>query len=348
MAGLVFAIALVFGAFTASAPAVPQAAPRSTSPPTIEGEFREGQTLRAGNGIWANNPTSFTYQWQRCDSTGLTNCRNIQGATNQRYELRQADVGRTMRVLVTARNADGSTTANSTQSEVVAEDAAPRNTALPTITGTPTVGEELTATRGTWSGAPDSYRFQWLRCDTAGNNCTNVAGATSRTYGVRSADVGRTLRVRVTATNNRGAASATSAPTAVIRSGGATPPPATGNAVNIAAVTLPNRLVITGVAFEPRVLSSTAPFVARFRVTERSGRPVSGALVYAIALPYGLIRPAGEVQTGADGWASIVFRPTANLPRSGSIQMFVRARKPGDSLLGGVSTRRLVQVLVRR
>ena len=137
MAGLVFAIAPVFGAFTASAPAVPQAAPRSTSPPTIEGEFREGQTLRAGNGIWANNPTSFTYQWQRCDSTGLTNCRNIQGATNQRYELRQADVGRTMRVLVTARNADGSTTANSTQSEVVAEDAAPRNTALPTITGTP-------------------------------------------------------------------------------------------------------------------------------------------------------------------------------------------------------------------
>ena len=51
--------------------------------------------------------------------------------------------------------------------------------------------------------------------------------------------------------------------------------------------------------------------------------------------------------TGGDGWATLTLSPTAKLPRQSSIVIFVRARKPGDSLLAGVSTRRLVQVTVR-
>ncbi len=96
------------------------------------------------------------------------------------------------------------------------------------------------------------------------------------------------------------------------------------------------------------MLRSRDPFVARFEVTESKNRTVSGALVYAIALPYGLVGNAAEVTTAADGTASITFTPTRLLPKKGSIQFFVRVRKPGEDPLAGISNRRLVQVLVRR
>jgi hypothetical protein len=96
-------------------------------------------------------------------------------------------------------------------------------------------------------------------------------------------------------------------------------------------------------------VTSRAPFTARFRVTDTRGYAVRDALVYIVTLPYGLTSPAGEVRTDTAGYATIVVRPTAALSlRRGSIVMFVRARKEGDSLLVGVSTRRLVQVLVGR
>jgi len=180
------------------------AAPQTTSPPTLEGgPYRQGTTIRAGNGLWANNPTSFSYRWQRCDAAGI-GCGNIGGATANTYRLAQADVGRTVRVLVTARNADGASTANSKPGPVVADNTAPSATAPPTISGSAAVGEELTANDGTWTGAPDRYAYQWQQCDAAGSACAAVAGATGKIYGVRSADQGRTLRVAVTAVNPKG------------------------------------------------------------------------------------------------------------------------------------------------
>src|SRR4051812_16335448 len=78
---------------------------------------------------------------------------------------------------------------------------APTNTAAPTISGTPTVGQTLTASPGSWtSDTTPTYAYQWQRCDSAGNNCAAVTGATAQTYVVQSADVGKTLRVTVTAT----------------------------------------------------------------------------------------------------------------------------------------------------
>ena len=94
------------------------AAPRSTSPPTVEGTYRQGSTLTTSNGLWANDPTSFTYRWQRCDSNGA-NCALIAGETGRRYRLVDADVGRTIVSLVTARNADGNDTANSRPTPVI-------------------------------------------------------------------------------------------------------------------------------------------------------------------------------------------------------------------------------------
>jgi hypothetical protein len=94
----------------------------------------------------------------------------------------------------------------------------PVNTSPPIISGTPQDGQTLTASTGSWSGTqPITYGYQWQRCDSGGANCVAIAGATGPTYLATSADVGRTLRVVVTATNSAGSASATSAATTVVQ-----------------------------------------------------------------------------------------------------------------------------------
>src|SRR5205823_1056341 len=78
--------------------------PSNTSPPTITGTAQQGQTLTEAHRSWANEPTSYAYQWQQCDSAGA-NCSAITGATSQTYVLVAEDVGRTIRVQETASNA---------------------------------------------------------------------------------------------------------------------------------------------------------------------------------------------------------------------------------------------------
>lgn len=321
------------------------AAPRTTSPPTLDGTFRQGSTITTSNGTWDNNPTAFTYRWQRCDTSG-NNCKNIGGATSNRYRLVKADVGQTVRSLVTARNADGSSTANSRQSPVVADNTAPNNTSAPTISGTARVGEQLTANEGTWTGAPDRYAYQWQQCDSAGSGCGAIAGATGKIYGVRSADLGRTIRVAVTAVNPRGRTTATSNNTAVVRaaSGGGT-----GPAIPVSSVSLPDRLVISAVSFSPTAIRNrTTTMTLKVRVSDTRGRLVSGALVLASGIPFGKVTTMPETQTDSNGIATLTFRPTARLPiqRNTAVQFFLRARKPGDNVLAGVSSRRLVQVRI--
>ena len=200
-------------AFTAAGFAATAAAPVNTSPPAISGTAQVGQTLTAGNGTWSNAPTSFAYQWLRCNGGG-NSCDSVANGTQQTYTLVSADAGSTMRVRVTATNADGSGSAQSEQTAVVApvtSSAAPKNTAPPTIAGTAKVGQTLTANEGTWSGNPTGYAFQWQRCNADVVVCSNVVGATAKTYLVRIADLGYRLRVRVTARNDKGNATVNSA-----------------------------------------------------------------------------------------------------------------------------------------
>lgn len=82
------------------------AAPSNTGRPSITGATTDGQTLHEVNGSWTSNPTSFTYQWQRCDFAG-NNCNAIPGATGQTYTLTDTDLGDTIRVQESATNALG-------------------------------------------------------------------------------------------------------------------------------------------------------------------------------------------------------------------------------------------------
>jgi hypothetical protein len=94
------------------------AVPNNTSRPTISGDPRVGETLTANDGTWSNNPTSFDYQWQRCDVDAIV-CGNVPGATGKTYGVRAADVGFRVRVQVTARNASGAGVATSAASGII-------------------------------------------------------------------------------------------------------------------------------------------------------------------------------------------------------------------------------------
>lgn len=90
--------------------------------------------------------------------------------------------------------------------EVVAQEVAPTNLNLPTISGDPVVGQTLTVSAGGWSGNPvPTLAYQWKRDDAA------ISGATTNEYTLVEADEGAVITVTVTATNTEGTASATSA-----------------------------------------------------------------------------------------------------------------------------------------
>src|SRR3954470_13629029 len=94
---------------------------------------------------------------------------------------------------------------------------APVNNAVPTIAGDATVGASLTADSGQWDGDPTiTFLYQWLSCDEAGQNCTDIQGATDIAHDVTSDDIGFTIVVQVTASNDAGSAMADSAPTSVV------------------------------------------------------------------------------------------------------------------------------------
>lgn len=223
---VIVALALTCVAAGLLASSASAAAPVNNTVPTITGTPQQGKTLTASNGTWSNSPNSFSYRWQRCAADG-TGCGNIDNAVSKTYLLKEADVDRTIRVVVTASNSDGQTSANSKTTDIISATTAPKNTALPKVAGTPQPGEELTADPGTWTGGASSYAFQWQRCNTTGGACVDVTGATGRSYGVRAVDIGSTLRISVTAKNLAGSTTANSDATAIVRAASAPPPPTT-------------------------------------------------------------------------------------------------------------------------
>jgi hypothetical protein len=361
--------------------------PVNSSPPTVSGIAQEGKTLTEAHGSWTNEPTSFAYQWQQCDSSGGS-CHALVGATAKTYVPGAADVGHALRVQEIARNAGGSSepatsaatapvtaqgatatfgktsvgtlrdggmfanykivhvatlaaagavtklslyavpgikspaaqslkaviyadsggspgalvatgvevvyqgnvngsgwfdlpfaspvslapdsywlgfitggetegvgylydsvsgsrayntnayssgpsdpfgaaTKDSEQASIYATysptgGSAPENTAPPSISGIAQQGQVLTASPGTWTNNPTSYAYAWQRCNSSGINCTSISGAIAGTYTPTEADIGSTLRVAVTASNQAGTSKpARSAATEVVTAAGA-------------------------------------------------------------------------------------------------------------------------------
>jgi len=196
--------------------------------PTISGSLTIGSTLSAttggvGGGL-GSAPVSYTFVWERCDSTGNT-CAPIFGAVGPSYVLTTLDAGHTLRVVVTATNSGGSAVGTSLATEVIGG-LTPVNQTIPVIAGVPVIGAKLIATSGIWSGGSGlTYSYQWKRCDPAGANCLAIPAATTSGYTVTSDDAGYALLVTVTATNSYGIVGADSLPTVIVGAKPALPSP---------------------------------------------------------------------------------------------------------------------------
>jgi hypothetical protein len=189
-------------------------APTNTVPPGISGLAVEGETLKASTGSWTHSPTSYAYRWQDCNALG-EGCLSVNGANASSYGLTASDRDSTVRVVVTASNAGGQNEAASAATGTVVPPA-PANTVPPAIDGSAVEGETLEADTGMWTENPTSFAYQWLDCDTAGEACSNVTGATAESYKLGSDDVGHELRVVVTASNAGGHNEARSPATSVV------------------------------------------------------------------------------------------------------------------------------------
>jgi hypothetical protein len=95
--------------------------------------------------------------------------------------------------------------------------APPQLTKAPQISGHANVGRRLFASHGSWTGRPNGYRYQWLRCDAHGRSCSRIRSATQAKYRVLHRDSGHRLRIRVTAVNAAGSRPAISRPTAHVQ-----------------------------------------------------------------------------------------------------------------------------------
>jgi len=221
-----------------------------------------------------------------------------------------------MVALVTATNSAGTTgPVNSKPSDLVSAAAAPVFKTAPTVVGKAQVGEALVAKVGTFTGGiPTKYALQWQSCDKTGANCTNISGATSESYGVRSADVDHTLRVQVNASNDYGKATQTSEHTAVVQT---IPQP-----VTVTTTITANRAVTT--CCQAVKLSGTIS-------THKAGQVVMilGREVDALAA-----EPVASATTDANGdWTAILrpsvkttFRAQAGTEPSAGVTINVRPR----------------------
>ncbi len=187
------------GSTSAASPVVIKGNFSTTTAVAINGTPTVGTATTITNGVYAPTATTTSHQWELCDSSGAS-CSNIGSATGSTYTPVSSQIGLTLRVVETATRA-GYNNGSSTSSAVVVKGIFATTTAV-AINGTPTVGTKSTITGGTYSPTPSGRSYQWKRCDSTGNTCVAISGATYSTYTPVAADVGKTLRVVETVTKS--------------------------------------------------------------------------------------------------------------------------------------------------
>jgi serine protease AprX len=191
-------------------------APANTELPSIAGTAQVGATLSASEGEWVGAAQlDFLFQWQRCTPEGLA-CTDIEVGEGTLFTPASADVGASVRVVVTASGGDDSAMAISTRTPVIAT-AAPAGVPMteePIVSGDPEPGRWLTATPGaSTGGGAFTYEYRWRRCANLWAYCKVIPGADGQRYRVTPDDLGSRLRVVVIVTNEAGVDVAASART---------------------------------------------------------------------------------------------------------------------------------------
>lgn len=169
-------------------PAAPAQELGASSQPALSGTPKVGKTLTVADPAWNTDDVEQTYQWLR-DGEPIT------GASAASHLLAPADLGRSISVAVTgtkegwtSATVDSNALTTTVGDTIVA-------TLQPRVSGTPTLGQPLTSTPGTWgTGETPAFGYQWLR------DGGPITGATQASYVVTLADLGRDLSLRVTAT----------------------------------------------------------------------------------------------------------------------------------------------------
>jgi hypothetical protein len=187
------------------------AKPVNTLAPEATGGVTAGSTLTCTPGTWTGRPTpTFAYAWQ---DDGVA----ISGAESNTYVIASTDEGNSVRCVVTATNAAGSTSQASNEVKV---DLKPHAMLMPEATGAKTVGSTLTCLPGTWTGEPaPTFTYEWQREGAA------ISGAEEATYMTTSTDEGKSITCVVTGTNAAGSTTATSAAVKIDTKPGATAAP---------------------------------------------------------------------------------------------------------------------------
>ena len=290
----------------------------ATGDPVISGTVQVDEELTAlTDGIMDEDELDdvFTYQWVRVDADGTSNEEDITDETDATYTLTADERGKKVKVEV--RFVDilgGEETRTSAPTATLAGAPNTAVTGAPTITGTAQVGETLTAvTTGIMDAdglTSPTYTYQWIRVD--GTDEADIASANSSTYTLGDADLGTTLKVRVTFDDDLGhTETLTSAATATVGAVATGPP-----TVNDVAVTstpasgttyyLAGEVIEFTVTFSaPVTVTATPKFAFRLGAATRQAAYASGS--GSAALVFARTVQAGEVDRNGISWNAIAL-----------------------------------------
>jgi subtilisin family serine protease len=186
--------------------------------PAIGGSALVGATLSSTNGTWSGTaPIAYKLQWVRCATATTTSCANLAGATGDSYTPVAADIGRYLRLRVTATNARATVAVLSNATAAVnVPRTKPTLVSAPKITGSGRLGAPLIASVGSWTGStPMAFTIEWAVCAPGSGTCFSTgAKGTTFTPTTATVPVGSRVVAVVSAKNAIGTGFGQSAPTA--------------------------------------------------------------------------------------------------------------------------------------
>lgn len=185
--------------------------PVNTVLPVITGTAAVGSTLACSNGTWTANGVTNTFalsfQWMKQG-------QEIFGANTYQYTPVLDDVDYPVYCRVRAENQTNIEEVFTANTQPVLFSMAANN--KPTISGTPTVGQTLTCSEGTWPFTPTSVTYEWVRVVQPGSNVRVQSSSSNNEYYVKTADIGSSIKCKVVAQAFRYTLAIDSANTAVV------------------------------------------------------------------------------------------------------------------------------------